>query len=229
MSSPPRSTACSPIRRNGVGAGKPPAPLRRATTACSTACSPVSLPFSTPWRRRQQGRCRALPSTLRIGTWIWTVRAPEFWAHQGLVPTLLAPIAKLYEAAGAARQFLVTPWRAPVPVVCAGNLVAGGAGKTPVVLSLAALLSERGHRPHIVMRGYGGSLAGPVRVDPDRHGSREVGDEALLLARAAPCLVSRDRIAGARAAIADGAQLVLLDDGLQNPSLIKDLSFVVVD
>jgi len=157
------------------------------------------------------------------------VRAPEFWAHQGLVPTLLAPIATLYEAAGAARQFLVTPWRAPVPVVCVGNLVAGGAGKTPVVLSLLTLLGERGHRPHIVMRGYGGSLTGPLRVDPDRHGSREVGDEALLLARAAPCIVSRDRIAGARAAVADGARLVLLDDGFQNPSLVKDLSFVVVD
>ena len=157
------------------------------------------------------------------------MRAREFWAHQGPVPTLLAPIAKLYEAAGAARQFLATPWRAPVPIVCVGNLVAGGAGKTPVVLSLAALLGERGHRPHIVTRGYGGSLAGPVRVDPDRHDFREVGDEALLLARAAPCFVSRDRIAGARAAVADGAELVLLDDGFQNPSLIKDLSFIVVD
>jgi tetraacyldisaccharide 4'-kinase len=157
------------------------------------------------------------------------VRAPEFWAHQGLVPTLLAPLAALYEAAGAARQRLARPWRAPVPVVCVGNLVAGGAGKTPVALSLAALLSERGHSPHIVMRGYGGNLAGPVRVDSARHGARDVGDEALLLARAAPCFVSRDRAAGARAAIAAGAKLVLLDDGFQNPSLVKDFSFIVVD
>src|SRR5258707_12247714 len=95
--------------------------------------------------------------------WVWTVRAPEFWAHQGLVPTLLAPLAALYEAAGAARQRLARPWRAPVPVVCIGNLVAGGAGKTPVALSVAALLSERGYAPHIVMRGYGGNLTGPVR------------------------------------------------------------------
>jgi tetraacyldisaccharide 4'-kinase len=161
--------------------------------------------------------------------WVWAVRAPEFWAHQGLVPTLLAPLAALYEAAGAARRLLARPWRAPVPVVCIGNLVAGGAGKTPVALSLAGLLGERGQRPHIVMRGYGGSLAGPVRVDPARHGAHEVGDEALLLARAAPCFVSRDRVAGVRAAIAAGAKLVLLDDGFQNPSLIRDLSFVVVD
>jgi tetraacyldisaccharide 4'-kinase len=157
------------------------------------------------------------------------VRAPEFWAHQGLVPTLLAPIAALYEAAVAARHRLARPFRAPVPVICIGNLVAGGAGKTPVALSLAALLSERGHRPHIVLRGYGGRLAGPVRVDPALHGSDDVGDEALLLARAAPCFVSHDRVAGARAAIAAGAELVLLDDGFQNPSLIKDLSVVVVD
>jgi tetraacyldisaccharide 4'-kinase len=157
------------------------------------------------------------------------VRAPEFWAHQGLVPTLLAPLAALYEAIGAARQLLATPWRAPVPVICIGNLVAGGAGKTPVALSLSALLNELGHQPHIVMRGYGGSLAGPVRVDPARHGARDVGDEALLLARAAPCFVSRNRVAGARAAIAAGAKLVLLDDGFQNPSLVKDFSFIVVD
>jgi tetraacyldisaccharide 4'-kinase len=161
--------------------------------------------------------------------WVWAVRAPEFWAHQGLVPTLLAPLAALYEAAGAARQIVARPWRAPVPVVCIGNLVAGGAGKTPVALSLAALLAEWGHRPHIVMRGYGGDLTDPVRVDPARHGAHDVGDEALLLARAAPCFVSRDRVAGARAAIAAGAKLVLLDDGFQNPSLVKDFSFIVVD
>lgn len=157
------------------------------------------------------------------------VRAPDFWTHRGLVPTLLEPLATLYAAAGAARAMLTTPFRAAVPVLCVGNLIAGGTGKTPVVLSLAALLRGRGHRPHIVTRGYGGRLAGPVRAEPAQHGAADIGDEALLLARAAPCWVSRDRVAGAKAAIADGADLVLLDDGFQNPTLAKDFSFVVVD
>jgi len=157
------------------------------------------------------------------------VRAPDFWAHRGLVPTLLEPLATLYAAAGAARTMLTTPFHAAVPVLCVGNLVAGGAGKTPVVLSLAERLRAAGHRPHIVTRGYGGRLGGPIRADPARHGAAEIGDEALLLARVAPCFVSRDRVAGTKAAVAAGAHLVLLDDGFQNPSLAKDLSFIVVD
>ncbi|MBV9523374.1 MAG: tetraacyldisaccharide 4'-kinase, partial [Alphaproteobacteria bacterium] len=94
---------------------------------------------------------------------------------------------------------------------------------------LAALLTSMSRRPHILTRGYGGALAGPVRVDTTRHGAVAVGDEALLLARAAPVWVARDRRAGARAAIADGADLILLDDGFQNPSIAKDLSLLVID
>jgi tetraacyldisaccharide 4'-kinase len=157
------------------------------------------------------------------------VRAPEFWTQRGLVPTLLEPLATLYAAAGAAREMLTTPFRAAVPVICVGNLIAGGSGKTPVVLSLAQVLRASGHRPHIVMRGYGGRLSGPVLADPARHGAADIGDEALLLAPTTPCWISRDRVAGAKAAIAAGADLVLLDDGFQNPSLAKDLSFIVVD
>jgi tetraacyldisaccharide 4'-kinase len=117
----------------------------------------------------------------------------------------------------------------PVPVLCVGNLVAGGAGKTPVVLSLAARLGARGRAVHILSRGYGGSLAGPVRVDPARHSAAEVGDEPLLLAQAAPTWVARDRARGGRAAAEAGAALLLLDDGLQNPGIAKDLSLLVVD
>ncbi len=158
-----------------------------------------------------------------------TVRAPDFWYRPDASwpARLLTPAAALYAAAGAVRWALARPLRAPVPVICVGNLVAGGSGKTPVVLSLAALAAEAGARPHLLAHGYRGSHAGPLRVDPARHGAAEVGDEALLLARAAPTWVARERAAGARAAA--GADLLIMDDGLQDPSLVKDLSLAVVD
>jgi tetraacyldisaccharide 4'-kinase len=122
-----------------------------------------------------------------------------------------------------------SPVAVSVPVVCVGNLVTGGAGKTPVVLALLGALRQRGETPHALTRGYGGREAGPLRVDPARHDAARVGDEALLLARAAPTWVARDRPAGAKAAVAAGASLVVMDDGFQNPSLQKDLSILVVD
>ena len=157
------------------------------------------------------------------------MQAPDFWRRRGWQSVLLEPVALGFAAAGALRRTLAHPVKAPVPVLCIGNLVAGGAGKTPVTLELARLLGTRGHRPHILTRGYGGALTGPVRVDLDRHDFRAVGDEALLLAEAAPTWVSHDRPAGARAAAAAGAGLILMDDGLQNPSLVKDLALMVVD
>jgi tetraacyldisaccharide 4'-kinase len=154
---------------------------------------------------------------------------PEFWASDGVLPRLLQPLAWAYATAGATRQAWTRPWRAPVPVICIGNLTVGGAGKTPVTLSLAERLQQHGHRVHVLSRGYGGALPGPVAVDVARHDAAAVGDEALLLGAAAPAWVARDRIAGARAAAAAGAGLLLLDDGLQNPSLLKDLALAVVD
>lgn len=158
------------------------------------------------------------------------MRSPEFWAHRpGLAAGLLAPAGVAWDAAGRLRRAVARPYRAPLPVVCVGNLVAGGSGKTPVVLSLAAALAEAGAAPHAVTRGYGGRLAGPVRVDPARHDAVAVGDEALLLAGRLPCWVARDRAAGIRAAAAAGAGAVVLDDGFQNPTVAKDLALVVVD
>ena len=126
------------------------------------------------------------------------------------------------------RLAMANAFRAPVPVLWVGNLMAGGAGKTPVALSLGKRLMDRGRKVHFLSRGYGGSQAGPLRVDPETHNAADVGDEALLLAAAAPTWVSRDRALGARAA-AEGADLVIIDDGCQNPSVAKDLSRFVVD
>ncbi len=157
------------------------------------------------------------------------MRAPDFWAEDGVLATLLAPLGAGYDLAGRLRRALVQPVSADIPVVCVGNLVAGGAGKTPVVLALVAALAARGAAVHCLSRGYGGHAPGPRRVDPAHDSAAEVGDEALLLARAAPSWVARDRAAGARAAAAAGARVLVMDDGFQNPALTKDLSLVVVD
>lgn len=156
--------------------------------------------------------------------------APDFWTKPpGLLANLLLPLGAAWDTAGRCRRALARPYRLPVPVLCVGNLVAGGAGKTPVVLALAAHLAARGAEPHILMRGYGGRLGGPVRVDPARHDAAAVGDEALLLAAQAPCWVARDRAAGVRIAVAAGARSIVLDDGFQDPTIAKTLSVVVVD
>ncbi len=157
------------------------------------------------------------------------MRAPAFWSESGFLPELLAPAAVLYSLGAAVRQAMVRPQRASVPIVCVGNAVAGGAGKTPIALSIAALLRRMGHRPGFLTRGYGGRLKGPVAVQPGRHRARDVGDEPLLLAQAAPTVAAADRPAGAALATQLGADVIVMDDGLQNPSLEKDLSFLVVD
>jgi tetraacyldisaccharide 4'-kinase len=124
---------------------------------------------------------------------------------------------------------MVKPMRVGVPVVCVGNLVVGGAGKTPTALAIARRLSDQGHTPHFLTRGYHGNLNGLVRVDPVQHTALEVGDEPLLLAKAAPTWVSKDRRISAQAAIKDGATVLVMDDGFQNPGLEKDLSIIVID
>jgi tetraacyldisaccharide 4'-kinase len=159
------------------------------------------------------------------------MRTPEFWYGPtgGALGALLAPLGWLYGWAGGLRAAAASPWRAPVPVICVGNLVAGGAGKTPVALSIGRRLNAAGLAVHFLTRGHGGALHGPVRVVSDRHGAGDVGDEALLLAGVAPTWVAADRPAGARAACAAGARAIIMDDGFQNPSLAKDLSLLVID
>ncbi len=161
------------------------------------------------------------------------MRAPRFWgnppARPGLAARLLAPLAAIWSWVTRRRLARGAAERLPVPVICVGNITAGGSGKTPTVIALVGRLAARGVEAHVVSRGHGGSLEGPVRVDPRRHVAAEVGDEPLLLAAFAPVWIARDRAAAGRAAVAAGAPAVVMDDGLQNPSLAKDLSIVVVD
>ena len=153
------------------------------------------------------------------------MRAPGFWQRPpGLAAAALAPLGALY-AAATARRVARPGARVGAPVISVGNLSAGGTGKTPTVMALLGRVPGA----HVVTRGHGGTLRGPVRVDPARHSAAETGDEPLLLAALAPTWVARDRAAGARAAVAAGARAIVLDDGHQNPALRKDLSIVVVD
>ena len=159
-----------------------------------------------------------------------TRTAPAFWGKpSGIITDLLEPLGTAWDGVGRLRRALSPSYCAPVPVVCIGNLVAGGAGKTPVALTLTAWLIERGARVHIVSRGYGGRLRGPVRVDPSRHDATAVGDEALMLAARAPCWIARDRVAAVRAAVTAGARAIVLDDGFQDPTIGKTIALIVVD
>jgi len=157
------------------------------------------------------------------------MREPAFWWRKsGLAASLLAPLAAAYGAVAARRMFM-TGARAGLPVFCVGNFTLGGTGKTPAVVMLAKMLQAAGERPCCLSRGYGGSHAGPKLVDAKTDRAAQVGDEALLLARVAPTIVARDRVEGAKAAIAAGASIIIMDDGLQNASLVKDFTLAVVD
>ncbi|MBV9954862.1 MAG: tetraacyldisaccharide 4'-kinase [Pseudolabrys sp.] len=156
------------------------------------------------------------------------MRDPAFWWRRaGLQAALLSPIAAIYGAVAGSRMRRQGA-RLGVPVVCAGNFTLGGSGKTPTAIAIANILAVAGKRPALLTRGYGGSEAGPLRVDAAHHSGAQVGDEALLLARAAPTFVARDRVAGARLAQAEGCDVIVMDDGLQNSSLAKDFTVAVI-
>ena len=155
-------------------------------------------------------------------------RPPLFWTQDTLLARMLRPLGGVTRIA-TARRLKKQGWTAPVPVLCCGNVTVGGAGKTTVALDLGQKLAGRGVGVHFITRGYGGRTKGPLRVDPALHNADLTGDEALLLATVAPTWVAADRAAGARAAIAAGAELLVMDDGLQNPGLQKTLSLLLLD
>ncbi len=156
------------------------------------------------------------------------MRPPDFWRHRGIVARLLAPLGALHGASIAFKAAHASPYRAPMPVICVGNLTAGGSGKTPVAIAIGEQLKARGLKPVFLTRGYGGKAAAPLLVKP-HHTARIAGDEALLLARAAPTIVSRDRAIGAARAVEQKPDVLVMDDGFQNFALAKNLSLVVVD
>ena len=163
------------------------------------------------------------------------MREPAFWrtdserGSASLTRALLSPLSALYAWAGRRRIARTVPHETFVPVICVGNLTLGGTGKTPVSQTILARLKAMEVTPHALSRGYGGKLKGPVAVDLDQHSAGDVGDEPLLLARSATAWISRDRPAGADAAAQAGADILVMDDGHQNPTLKKDLSLIVVD
>ncbi len=159
------------------------------------------------------------------------MRAPAFWGASppSLLAKALGPLGAIYGAATLRRMARTAP-RVGVPVICVGNFTVGGAGKTPAAIALAKMLADAGRRVAFLSRGYGGQRrSAPLRVDPLIHNAAQVGDEPLLLARVAPCYVGVDRFACAEEAIRDGADVLLMDDGLQSPALAKTLRLAVVD
>lgn len=157
------------------------------------------------------------------------MREPAFWWRPpGLMSSLLAPLGTAYGKI-AEQRMLKRGTPAGIPVICVGNFTLGGAGKTPTALMIVSVLREMGATPYCLTRGYGGGLEGPHLVDVEKDSAASVGDEALLLARAAPTVVSRNRVQGAAFAKAGGATVIVMDDGLQNASLAKSLTIAVVD
>jgi len=156
------------------------------------------------------------------------MRAPDFWQKGGALAKLLSPLGAIYGMSVACKARHARPFDPHLPVICVGNLTAGGSGKTPVAITIAEMLRMKGHRPWFLTRGYGGRERGPALASRG-HSAAAMGDEALLLARTAPTVVARDRAAGARLAREKGASVLVMDDGHQNFTLRKSLSLVVVD
>ncbi len=156
------------------------------------------------------------------------MKTPSFWTSSNITSTTLKPLGKIYAWVTSLRINHIIPQKITKPVICIGNITAGGTGKTPVAISIAKLLQQEGKKPFFVSRGYGGKLK-DILVDKQKHKASEVGDEPLLLARQAPVVINPNRFAAAQKALNHGAEIIIMDDGFQNPGLYKNLSFLVFD
>lgn len=157
------------------------------------------------------------------------MREPAFWYRPRSPKShLLSPLGVLYGAI-TARRMARKGFGAGIPVICVGNYHVGGAGKTPTVLALTRLLRDLGETPVVLSRGYGGRLKGPVMVDRARHTAADIGDEPLMMVRDVPVAVAHDRVEGVALAKSQGATVILMDDGFQNPRLLKDAALIVID
>lgn len=157
------------------------------------------------------------------------MKAPSFWQTKNIISTLLLPCAAIYYYVSKANYKIIKPTTLPIPVICVGNLTVGGAGKTPVALHIGDLLNKKNIEAFFISRGYGGTQKLPLRVNPQIHSALQVGDEPLLLAQVLPTIVGRNKVNAAKFAMEQGAELIVMDDGFQNPALTKDLSLIVVD
>ena len=156
------------------------------------------------------------------------MKQPDFWKHQSFFSIPLAPFAAIYSLIYRLRCITTREYRANIPVICLGNVTIGGAGKTPSAIEIGKLLINMGKKPVFLSRGYGGNIKEAIKVNLEKHTSTETGDEPLLLARIAPTIISRNRTDGAKTA-EKSADVIIMDDGLQNPSIHKDLSILVID
>ncbi|MFK7839952.1 MAG: tetraacyldisaccharide 4'-kinase [Bdellovibrionales bacterium] len=164
------------------------------------------------------------------------VKTPSFWypapdVKKPLKAFMLSPLSWFYHLGFKIHYGVVDAKVVDVPIICVGNLNVGGTGKTPSCIALEKIFTERNitKAPYFLLRGYGGSERGPLLVNPETDLSKDVGDEALLLSRYAPTIIATDRVEGAKYAKELGADLVIMDDGFQNPSLEKDISLLVIN
>ena len=158
------------------------------------------------------------------------ITAPNFWTNRGLISTALLPLSLIWILAGQLRQILAKTEIADLPIICVGNILIGGSGKTPVTATLCRILKEQGYTPCILTRGYKGNRKGPLFADPALHTTDDIGDEAIMLAFSNDVCVCADRIKGAAFIAAQNKfDVIIMDDGMQNPWLHKDITLTVFD